>query len=458
MTITTATQLEYEMRLCSFRREDRRDALGMLNQLLRLGHVAVVPEQPLVNLHSHTFYSYNAYGYSPSALAWEAKKRGLYAFGIMDHETLAGVEELLDACRLLGIRGLGGIETRVFVSEWSDREINMPGEPGVFGFLGSGFMSGAAPAGSDAQKLLARIASSARDRILSLIRKINERLVDIEINDEEVLSLVPPGGTATERHIALLLESKARSAFPDEAVQTAFWSGVLKLGEADVARALAVPGELALCIRSRLMKRGGPCYVPITKESYPSLRESIAMMRDLQAVPVAGWLDGMSRGEQDPRRLLELMAENNVPAISIIPDRNWNISDPPVRQRKIRNLHEILHESIRRKMIIVVGTDMSKHGQKFVDDFNAEPLKPFAEEFMKGAMILVGHVRLVESLGFGLLSDAVDERFRGDLDKRNAFFAKLGTYKAPENEHERSELRAVVKQIWEGPSNAKGPL
>jgi len=449
MRNTAGTQLEYEARLSAFRREDRCDALGKLNALLRSGRVAVVPEQPLVNLHSHTFYSFNAYGYSPSSLAWEAKKRGLSAFGIMDHETLAGVEEFLDACRLLAVRGLGGIETRVFIPGWSDREINMPGEPGVFGFLGCGFTSGTAPAGSKAQKLLVRMASSARDRNLSLISKLNGHLVDIEISYErEVLALVPTGGTATERHIALLLESKARSVFPDPAAQAAFWSGALELGKVEVARALAVPGELALSIRSRLMKRDGPCYCPATRESYPSLGESIAMMRELQAVPVAGWLDGMSRGEQDPRLLLDLMKENDVPAISIIPDRNWNIPDQEMRQRKTHKLHEILDESLKRKMVLVVGTDMSKHGQKFVDDFNAEPLKPFAAEFVRGAMILVGHARLLESVGVGLSSAEVDERFQGNLDRRNAFFAELGSYEAPANEQEGAELRAVAERMW----------
>ena len=84
--------------------------------------MAIVPEQPsLLNLHSHTFYSFNAYHYSPSALAWEAKKRGLYAMGIVDHEVLSGVEEFLNACDLLSLRGLVGIETRVFTPEWSHK-------------------------------------------------------------------------------------------------------------------------------------------------------------------------------------------------------------------------------------------------------------------------------------------------------------------------------------------------
>ena len=39
-------------------------------------------EQDVVNLHCHTFFSFNAYGYSPMALAWLAKQKGYKALGI----------------------------------------------------------------------------------------------------------------------------------------------------------------------------------------------------------------------------------------------------------------------------------------------------------------------------------------------------------------------------------------
>jgi hypothetical protein len=52
--------------------------------------------------------------------------------GIVDFDVLDGVDEFLDACELVGVRGSAGIETRVFLPEFATREINSPGEPGVY--------------------------------------------------------------------------------------------------------------------------------------------------------------------------------------------------------------------------------------------------------------------------------------------------------------------------------------
>ena len=55
---------------------------------------------------------------------------------------LDAVDEFLAACDLAGVRGSAGIETRVFIPEFATREINSPGEPGVYYHMGIGFTSG----------------------------------------------------------------------------------------------------------------------------------------------------------------------------------------------------------------------------------------------------------------------------------------------------------------------------
>ena len=63
--------------------------------------------------------------------------------GIVDFDVLDAVEEFLDACEAAGVRGSAGIESRVFIPEFADREINSPGEPGVYYHMGIGFTGGA---------------------------------------------------------------------------------------------------------------------------------------------------------------------------------------------------------------------------------------------------------------------------------------------------------------------------
>ncbi len=44
--------------------------------------------KPILNLHAHTFFSYNYRGYSPSHFALEAKRHGLETSGIVEFRLL----------------------------------------------------------------------------------------------------------------------------------------------------------------------------------------------------------------------------------------------------------------------------------------------------------------------------------------------------------------------------------
>ena len=75
----------------------------------------------------------------PARFVVEAKREGLEMGGIVDFDVLDGLEEFWEASRLLDLKGCVGIESRVFVPEFSDREINSPGEPGISYHMGTGF-------------------------------------------------------------------------------------------------------------------------------------------------------------------------------------------------------------------------------------------------------------------------------------------------------------------------------
>ena len=87
--------------------------------------------KPILNAHAHTFYSFNYKGYSPTTFALEAKRAGLEIGGIVDFDVLDGLEEFWTASRRLDLKGCIGLESRVFVPEFSERVINSPGEPGI---------------------------------------------------------------------------------------------------------------------------------------------------------------------------------------------------------------------------------------------------------------------------------------------------------------------------------------
>ncbi|MBZ0299957.1 MAG: hypothetical protein K8J31_09460, partial [Anaerolineae bacterium] len=59
----------------------RASALKELADLAGRGEIKLEPERDVANMHCHTFFSFNAYGHSPSSLAWLAKRRGFKVVG-----------------------------------------------------------------------------------------------------------------------------------------------------------------------------------------------------------------------------------------------------------------------------------------------------------------------------------------------------------------------------------------
>ena len=202
-----------EAQLNSFNPQERQAALQELNQLLSDGTIEVQDRASWVNLHCHSFCSYNGYGYSPSRVAWMAKCLGLGVVGLVDFDIFDGIDEFYAAGALLGIRTVAGMETRAYVPEFADKEINSPGEPGITYHMGSGFPASAVP---ESQKdFAADLRQRAKHRNDLLLSKVNPFLDPVRLDYEKDVLPLTPTGNATERHICAAYESKAERMFPD---------------------------------------------------------------------------------------------------------------------------------------------------------------------------------------------------------------------------------------------------
>jgi len=84
-----------------------------------------------VNNHIHTTYSFSPY--SPSMALYRARQAGLVTAGIMDHDTMAGAREFLEAGRILGMAVTCGVECRADFSgsPFGARRVNNPDQIGV---------------------------------------------------------------------------------------------------------------------------------------------------------------------------------------------------------------------------------------------------------------------------------------------------------------------------------------
>jgi len=414
------TQPELEEQLSSFDAEERRAAL----KELLAGYGAVAEGEPRnVNMHCHSFFSYNADGFSPSRIAWESRKAGLYAAGLCDFDVLDGLDEFLEAGYLLGLRTTVNMETRAFVKEQADEDINSPGEPGVAYVMGGGFVRSPHP-DSVPGKGLREYGERAAARNKSLVARINPHVLEIAIDYKKDVLALTPGGTPTERHIIHAYANKAKEVFEvKEMIE--FWAKTMNVPVSQSAEWMADQSVLEEKVRARLAKRGGLGYEQPSGETFPLVDDFIQWVLASDAIPMTTWLDGTSRGENQPRELLEMMKAKGAPALNIIPDRNWNISDPAVRDTKRKNLKDIVSVADEMDIPVNIGTEMNKRGLPIADELDGEALCLYKETFLRGARIMVGHTVLTRFCCFSYVGERADAEFK-TAGKKNAFFEKIG--------------------------------
>ena len=411
-----------EDKLNDFAPEVRAQALGELLGFVEVERraVALEPEAEVANMHCHSFFSFNAYGHSPTSLAWLARRRGFRLMGIVDFDVLDGVDEFLDACDRVGVRASAGMETRVFVPEFATREINSPGEPGVYYHMGIGFTTGQVP--ETVAGTLGGFRQRAADRNRGLIERVNAHLNPVAIDYEQDVLPLTPAGSATERHIVVAYLRAAERTVSDV---VGFWAGKLDVPRDQVEVLMGDLPRFKKLVRARLMKRGGVGYVQPDSGAFPTVEEFHELIVQCGALPCAAWLDGTSAGEQAIEELLELLIGKGVVALNIVPDRNWNIADPDVRRQKVRNLHEVVRLAGELALPLNVGTEMNSFGQKLVDDFDAAELAPVRQAFLDGAHFIYGHTALQRALGLGYQSDWAQAHLPSRRE-RNAFYTQVG--------------------------------
>lgn len=378
-------QLELEHALDDFCPETRMRAL---RELAGLGLPAAATSDNH-NMHFHSFFSFNAEGWSPSHIAWASHQAGLYAAGLCDFDVLDGLEEFLRAGQALGLRATVNLETRAFLREFATADINSPGEPGVTYIMGCGFAH-MPDEGTPQAAGLAALREAARTRNVELVARINPHIPQIAVDYEaDVLPLTPLGG-ATERHIIRAYVNKAAAVCGSAEATANLWAQITGKPAADILPLLSTPAHEEL-VRSRLVKSGGIGYVQPSEDTFPPVDDFIAWVLSCRAIPTITWLDGTSEGERDPHAMIECLTAKGCAALNIVPDRNWNIKDLAAREQKVANLAAMVAAADEAKLPINIGTEMNKAGLPFVDDLSGPVLSRFRDSFLRGCQVMVGH-------------------------------------------------------------------
>jgi hypothetical protein len=335
----------------------------------------------------------------------------------VDFDVLDGLEEFLAAGKLLGLKTMVSVESRVFVPEFAARVINSPGEPGIAYHMGVGFTEQCRHPFLDAMR------RRAAERTRELLARVNTFMRPLELDFERDVVPLTPQGNVTERHLCAAYAAKGNAEL---------WQQ--KLGDAPTD-----PAKLQNLIRAKTMKKGGVGYVQPGKESFPLMADMNRCTLDCGAIPTLAWLDGTSDGEQCLAELLDVAAGCGTEALAIIPDRNFT---PGVKDQKLQNLYDAVAAAEKRGWPIFIGTEMNSPGNKFVDNFAAAELRPLLPAFIKGAHIGYAHSVLQRQAGLGYTSAWARRNFPAVAGK-NAFFEQLGRQLQPDREDRLKGLPAT---------------
>ena len=181
----------------------KEERLANLKEVLKTTEFPpMVPQY--INNHIHTTYSFSPY--SPTAAVYAARMEGLCTAGIIDHDSISGAREFLEAAEIVGIPVTIGMEARVSMAgtRLEGRRTNNPDQ------VGCSYMTIQSVPHDKIGRLVEfftpyRAARDVRNR--KMIEKINDLLGMSLDYDRDVLplSLGKEGGGVTERHLMYAL-------------------------------------------------------------------------------------------------------------------------------------------------------------------------------------------------------------------------------------------------------------
>ena len=157
-----------------------------------------------INNHIHTTYSFSPY--SPTAAVYAARMEGLCTAGVIDHDSISGAEEFLEAAAIIDIPVTIGMEARISMdgTRLEGRRTNNPDQVGV-----SYMTIQSVPHDKIATltEFFKPYQAARHERNRKMIVRINE-LCGVSLDyDRDVLPLseAKDNGGVTERHLMYAL-------------------------------------------------------------------------------------------------------------------------------------------------------------------------------------------------------------------------------------------------------------
>ena len=320
-----------------------------------------------INNHIHTTYSFSPY--SPTAAVYAARMEGLCTAGIIDHDSISGAEEFLEAAKLVDMPVTIGMEARVSMAgtRLEGRRTNNPDQVGVSYMTIQGVPHNQIATLTEFFKPY-QAARHARNR--KMIEKINQ-LVGVSLDyDKDVLplSMAAENGGVTERHLmyalALELEKQVGKGQPmiDKLTE-------LGMNLSEKQKNLLLDTEYPFYAYDVLGMLKGTfvpkIFIDATDEC-PKLPDMVKLCKDVDAYLCYAYLGDVGdsvTGDKKAQKfeddyledVFECLKEEGVRAVTYMPTRNT-----PQQLERLRNLCE------EYGMFQISGEDINTPRQSFI--------------------------------------------------------------------------------------------
>lgn len=383
-----------------------------------------------VNCHVHTKYSFSPY--FPAMAAWKAIEGKLLAVGIIDHDSVSGCEEMLDAGASLGIAATAGCEIRVSFAgtKVAGRKLNNPDSVEI-GYIALHGLPRRAFA--ETKAFLAPVFAARNQRNRRMLTSLNALLVPLGIaaldfeRDVAAVSQAAEQGSITERHLMFALAKRlVEVAGIGPALLTLLGDKLGVKVPAKLAPLLADPAnphhiyDVIGVLKSAFLDR---IFIQPGADECMPVAQAVAFGNRVGAIPVYAYLGdvgesptGDKKAEKFEDDFLELLVAEvkalNFKGITYMPPRNT--SAQLKRLQDLCRLHDLFEIS---------GVDINSSRQSFTCPIILEPQ---FRHLVDATWALFAHERLANFDPRLALFSANNPLAARSLDERVAAYAVIG--------------------------------
>ncbi len=323
-----------------------------------------------MNNHIHTIYSFSPY--SPAKAVWMSYMAGLRTAGIMDHDSISGAEEFIEAGERIGLATTIGVECRCDFSSTAlaGRRINNPDQ------LSNAYIALHGIPHSQIEAVATYFApylKARNERNRQMVERLNTVVVEPDLTldfhrDVVPLSMSHEGGSITERHILLALANRLILRFGKSPALPTFLRNRFGMNISDRVRNLLAdstnpyyPFDLLGALKSDLVSS---FYVDASKEC-PGVQEVLAFCDRIGAISAYAYLGDIKEsvtGDKKAQKfeddyleeLFEVLTVLGFRAVTYMPNRN-----APEQLQRVQTLCR------KHSLFEISGVDINSPRQSF---------------------------------------------------------------------------------------------